>query len=145
MRLASDKAKISILLLTAVVFGVAFNLALFSSNLVSMSLGDQALARQSFISGWASILFQPWILFGMWLESITGQYHLHMGWVSSTLTGLGSAAILAGLSWFLLRHRSRLFWSVVTIWSILAILNLIDLKHTTSILAEADASSSTAQ
>ncbi|RYZ65218.1 MAG: hypothetical protein EOP09_14640 [Proteobacteria bacterium] len=135
--------RIAIFLVAALAFGISSNLAHFSSNLVSMSIGDQALPRLGLVTFWTSFVFQPWVLLGSWLEAASGRHHLHMGWVSSTLTGIGSAVLLVCAFWFFVRNRMRLQLSVVALWSFLAVLNIIDLSHTTSIIAESNAFSPT--
>lgn len=129
---ALNAVQISAFLFAAIAFGVAFNLALHNSDLVSMTLGDEALTPLNFVISRISILLQPWVLLGLSLN-------LHTGWVSSALTGLGSAILMICMFWFFVRNRPRLLWSVVALWSVLAALHLGDLKHTTAIIAEAEA------
>ncbi len=124
-----NKVAFSILLVASAAICVSFNLALRSSDLISMTYGDHALPKLGKFSGWLSILFQPWGL-------ITVTAGLHHGWISAIVTGLLSAVILSTLSWKLLRKKPRLQYVISGIWIIVTLLNLWDLKQTTNIRTE---------
>ena len=129
MNNAHNKVAFGVLLVASAALCVSFNLALRSSDLISMTYGDQALPKLGEFSGWLSILFQPWGL----ITVIAG---LHHGWTSAIVAGLFSSVILSALSWKLMRNRFRLQYMFAGIWIIIALLNFWDLEQTTNILAE---------
>lgn len=131
-----ERVHISVFLFAAIAYGVTSSLGFYSSDVISMNVGDEALNLLNFVIFWVSILIQPWVLLGLWLEAVTGQYILHTGRISSALTGLGSAILMFSSFWFIVRNRPRLLWSVVVLWIVLTGLHLLDLKHTSSIIAE---------
>ena len=129
MRRTRSRLAFSALMIAAAVLCVSFNLALQSSDWISMTLGDQALPELGAISGWLSIAFQPWIL-------VSVAIGLHHGLTSAVLSGLLFSALLSALYWRLLRNRARLLYVIVGIWLVISCLNLLSWKMTSEIRAK---------
>ena len=126
-----------VLILSSFSLCVSFSLALYSSNLVSMRIGDQELTILGTFSGWASVFFQPWVFLLLIIESLFG-CSFYQGWGVSVALGIFSSIILSVFSWIFLREKYRYLWIVSLMWIILSILNFIDLKKTTEIRKKSD-------
>lgn len=115
----------------------SFSLALYSSNLISMGIGDHGLTVLGNFSGWASVVFQPWIILILVIEALFG-FSFYQGWGASLAIGISSAIILSAVSWILLRNNYRYLRIVSLIWIILSILNFIDFKKTKEIRTQSE-------